>query len=136
MAVRALSTTVTPVNGEGRGARIRARRERMSWDKKPFAIRAGMNRGTLDRIEADDPTVRATTYAQAERALDALAEELGFDDIPEDPTEPAAPIKLTFHDVYGIGEIIVEGPVDRPDELTEAVSKILEGIRRQQGGRS
>jgi transcriptional regulator with XRE-family HTH domain len=126
---------VTPVNGVGRGARIRARRERMSWDKQAFAKRAGMNRETLARVEDDEPNVRATTYAQAERALDALAAELGFDDDIAEPHEPveAAPIRLTFHDVYGIGEIIVEGPVDHPDELTEAVSKILEGIRRQQG---
>jgi hypothetical protein len=38
-------------------------------------------------------------------------------------------LRFTFHDVYGIGELIVEGPVDHPDELVASITKLLAEIR-------
>ena len=109
-----------------RGEGLKARRLALGIKSHREASEAsGIDREAWSRAEKGEASV--ATYERAEAWLGRMEEEVGADDAPA-PT----PLRLTFHDVYGIGEIIVEGPVDRPEELTEAVSKLLDGIRRQQ----
>lgn len=116
----------TVTNGS-RGEDIQRRRLTLGIKSlREFADATGIDREALSRAEKGEAS--EATYSRLEVWLDRMEAEMGADE-----PEPAAPIKLTFHDVYGIGEIIVEGPVDRPDELTEAVGKILERIRSQSG---
>jgi len=115
----------TVTNGS-RGEDIKRRRFALGIDSIHKLHKAtGIDRETLSRAEAGNAS--DATYDRLEAWLDRVEEEDGG------APDSAGPIKLTFHDVYGIGEIIVEGPVDHPDELTEAVGKILERIRSQSG---
>ncbi len=128
MAATEGTVTVLDMNqeGAGRGAKIKARRELYGLGKKELSERAGPARDTLDRVEADYPGVQGPTYAKFERALDELAEEMGFDG-----HEPAA-LEVTMRDVYGIGELIFKSPSQDPDVLAEAVLKIIEGLKERQ----
>lgn len=114
------------MNGaEARGEDVRRRRLALGIKSlREFADATGIDREALSRVEKGEAA--SGTYDRAEAWLDRTEAEDGGA-----PDGAASPIRLTFHDVYGIGEIIVEGPADRPDELTEAVAKLLEGIRAQ-----
>lgn len=106
---------------DARGAQFGPRREALGIKNlRQFALATGRDRDTLARAEAG--TASKTTMDW----VDAWLTEREAD------REPVAsePIKLTMHGVYGIEEIIVEGPVDRPDELADAVGKILDRLKR------
>lgn len=121
---RPRGVTVAPVAEEmTRGAQIRARRERMSWSARAFATRAGFNRGTLTDVETDAPTVRETSYAAAERTLDELEEELGYDK-PGDHV-----VRFVVRGVYGAEALVVEGPVEDIAALEASVDRIMRGLR-------
>lgn len=119
--------TVTPVTEEGRGAQIRARRERMGWSARAFATRAHLSRGALANLEADEPGVRETSYAQAERALDELAEELGFH---EEST--GGIIRVEIPSAYGGRAMIVQAPVENMDALLTAVERIMRRVEGEE----
>lgn len=123
------------------GERVRSRRTAIGMSVSALAKEAGVDRGSLTALEAGQG-VRDTTVAAVEKTLDALEREMGMDvpsvvatptapaEVPEATEHPASePIRLTFHDVYGIGEIIAEGPGDKPDDLVAAVAKLLAEIR-------
>lgn len=107
---------------------MRARREHLGMTVSGLAKLASVDRGKLAKFEdgEDFPTER--WISGVERALDAFEAETGHE--PGEAERTAVePLRFTFHDVYGIGELIVEGPVDRPDELVAAVAKLLSDIR-------
>lgn len=89
---------------------------------REFAEASGIDREALSKAEKGQGS--AGTYERAEAWLTRVEEETGHD-------EPAAaePLRFTFHDIYGIGELIVEGPVDHPDELVASITKLLSEIR-------
>src|SRR5690606_21699111 len=89
---------------------------------RKFADATGIDRGALTRAEEGDGS--EATYDRAEAWLARMEEETGHDQVSE-------PLKVTLHDVYGIGEIIVEGPADHPDELVAAVAKLLAEIQHR-----
>lgn len=130
MSAMHLATSVGAVTSE-RGDQLKARRVAIGLSVAALAKRAGVDRGSLSALE-EGRSVRDTTVAQVERALSDLEHELGMD-VPSVVTSPTdaepEPLRFTFHDVYGIGELIVEGPVDRPDEIVAAVAKLLADIR-------
>ena len=131
MSAMHLATSVGAVTSEA-GDKFKARRAAIGLSVAALAKRAGVDRGSLSALE-EGRTVRDTTVAQVERALSDLEHELGMD-VPSAVQSPAGarepePLRFTFHDVYGIGELIVEGPVDRPDEIVAAVAKLLADIR-------
>lgn len=131
-AVR-VATSVESVMSE-RGEHYRARRTAIGMSVSALAKRANVDRGSLANLE-EGKGVRDTTVAQIEKTLADLEHELGMD-VPsavEAPPSaaPAAPIRLTFHDIFGVGEIIAEGPADKPDELIAAVSKLLAELRER-----
>ena len=115
------------------GVRFRQRRERLHMTQDEVATEAGVNRDTVSAIEKGAGSARKRR--EVEEALTRLEEAAGLRPIeepePEVEESEAKPdaIRLTFHNVYGIGEIIAEGPGDKPDELVAAVVKLLAEIR-------
>lgn len=113
------------MSDETRGHAIKARRLALGIKSvREFAEASHIDREALSKAERGQGS--AGTYDRAEAWLNGMEEETGHD-------EPSSePIRFTFHDVYGIGELIVEGPVDHPDELVASITKLLAEIR---GGR-
>lgn len=107
---------------ETRGHDIKTRRLALGIKSvREFADASGIDREALGKAERGQGS--SGTYDRAEAWLAGMEEETGHDE----PT--AEPIRFTFHDVYGIGELIVEGPVDHPDELVASITKLLAEIR-------
>lgn len=111
-----------PMSNETRGHGIKSRRLALGIKSvREFAEASGISREALTAAERGEAS--AGTYERAEAWLDSFEEEAGHD-------EPSVePIRFTFHDIYGIGELIVEGPVDHPDELVASITKLLAEIR-------
>lgn len=112
------------MSDETRGHGLKARRLALGIKSvREFAEASGIDREALGKAEKGQGS--SGTYERADAWLTRMEEETGHD-------EPSAePLRFTFHDVYGISELIVEGPVDRPDELVAAVGKLLADIRRR-----
>lgn len=111
-----------PMSDETRGHGLKTRRLALGIKSlREFADASGISREALTAAEKGQGS--AGTYDRAEAWLAGMEEETGHD---EPSTEP---IRFTFHDVYGIGELIVEGPVDHPDELVASITKLLAEIR-------
>ena len=120
------------MSAETRGQAIKARRLALGIRSlRAFAEASGISREALTAAEEGNGS--SGTLDRAEAWLDRTEFEMESDAVPAPSTEP---IRLTFHDVYGIGEFIAEGPADRPDELIAAVTKMLREIRERgdQGG--
>jgi len=119
----------------GPGARIRARRKSLGMAAIRLAKEAEVSREYLSAVENGHNEPSEEWVRRAELAMDRFARETGqAPSDPEDSSEPAAApevMRLTFHGIYGIGEIIAEGPVDKPDELVAAVAKLLAEIREK-----
>lgn len=109
---------------KARGEGIKARRLALGIKSvREFADAAGIDREALGNAEKGVGS--PGTLDRAEAWLRRQEVENGYDE----PSEVAPPIRLTFHDVYGVGEIIAEGPASHPDELAEAVAKIFRDLR-------
>ena len=132
------ATRLGRVTDESRGAAVRARREHLGMTVSNLAKLADVDRGKLSKFEDGKDSPSPRWIAQVERALDDFEQEVGFKPgeaaAEAASSAPAEPIRLTFHDVFGIGEIIAEGPGDKPDELVAAVAKLLAELRAE-GGR-
>lgn len=112
------------MSDETRGHGIKARRLALGIKStREFAKASGISRDALTAAETG--TASEGTYERAEAWLDRMEEETGHDEHTHEP------LRFTLHDVYGIGEIIVEGPADRPDELVAALSKLIADIQRR-----
>lgn len=112
------------MSDETRGHGIKARRLALGIKSlREFAEASGISREALTAAEKGEGS--AATYDRAEAWLGGMEEETGNDE-PEQ-----SPLRFTFHDIYGIGELIVEGPVDRPDELVAAAAKLIAQIRNR-----
>lgn len=119
------------VDSDG-GARIRARRKALGMQAGRLSAMAEVSREHLSAVENGHKTPTDEWIRRVELAMDRYARETGQEesDVAEVVTEPSAePLRFTFHDVFGIGEIIVEGPVDRPDEIVASIAKLLAEIR-------
>lgn len=115
-----------PVTNESRGEAIRLRREALGIpNPHQFAQATGRDRETITRAEAG--AASATTMDWLEGWLDTEEAKRGT---PE-PATGGEPLRIEMHGAYGIEEIIVTGPVDRPEELAEAVSKILDRLQKR-----
>lgn len=111
------------MSDETRGEAIKRRRLAMGIKSvREFSEATGVDRGALSKAEAGQAS--EGTYERVESWLDRMEHETGHD-------EPSGPLRFTLHDVFGVGEIIVEGPSDRPDELVQAVAKLLAEIQNR-----
>lgn len=121
--VESIGAGSLPMSDETRGQSIKSRRLALGFESvREFAEASGIDRGALGKAEKG--TASSATVERAEAWLDRFEEKTGHDE----PTGES--LRFTLHDVYGVGEIIVEGPSNRPDELVEAVSKLLAEIQR------
>lgn len=118
------------------GGRIKQRRESLGMPANRLAKEAEVSREHLSAVENGHKKPTPEWIRRVELAMDRYARETGqATDDGDDAAATAAdeasasPIRLTFHDVYGIGEIIAEAPGDRGDELVAAVVKLLSEIR-------
>lgn len=110
------------MSDETRGHSIKARRLALGIKSiREFKEATGISREALTAIEKGEGS--DASMDRAEAWLDRMEEETGHDAPSSDP------IRLTFHDVYGIGEIIAEGPSDNPEALVAAVAQLLAEIR-------
>src|SRR5690349_18272541 len=130
MTHSAVTTRVSGVTDESRGAAVRIRREHLGMTASDLARLAGVDRGKLRKFESGEDEPSPRWIGQVERALDDFEAESGYKPGEvESEAAGASPIRLTFHDAFGIGEIIAEGPADKPDELIAAVSKLMAELR-------
>lgn len=116
-----------------RGEAIKRRRLALDIPNvSKFAKATGRDWETVDNAEkgiAPDTTMEwFEAWLDREEAARSGAADLDV----EGQAATSGPIRLTLHGVYGVDEIIVEGPVDHPDELAEAVGKILERLSRRE----
>lgn len=118
------------------GGRIADRRKSLGMPAIRLAKEAEVSREHLSAVENGHKQPSPEWVRRVELAMDRYARETGqaaSDDtteaVEESPQSAKDPIRLTFHDVYGVGEIIAEGPGDKPDELVAAVVKLLAELR-------
>jgi transcriptional regulator with XRE-family HTH domain len=131
MTQRVTPTNLGRVADENRGAAVRARREHLGMKVEPLAKLAGVDRGKLAKFERGEDQPSEPWISRVERALDAFEAETGHEQGEGAKDVEPEPIRLTFHDIFGVGEIIAEGPADKPDELIAAVTKLIAELRAQ-----
>jgi hypothetical protein len=88
---------------------------------------AEVSREHLSAVESGHKTPTAEWLRRVELALDNYAHETGQDEPTPASDAPAEPLRFTFRDVYGIGEIVAEG--GDSEELLAAVRKLLTELR-------
>ena len=126
MGALAAPVSIAPVVDADRGAQIRSRRERLGIGIKPFAERAGVDRGWLARVEAGEAkNVRASSYAAVERALDELEDEMGMGD---QPREGSQMVTFRLSGNFGV-DVVVRGPVSDMAEMERSVARLLREMR-------
>lgn len=123
---RTLVAVVNPGDKE-RGLRIHERRTHLGINLAGLARRAGVDRGTLKRIEEGRDGARAATFGAIERALTELEESMDID--PEDSKQV---VRFVVRGVYGAESLVVEGPVENIAELEASVDRIM----RRLGGKA
>lgn len=106
-----------------RGVAIKRRRLALGIKSvNEFAKVTGIDRGAVTRAEAGQAS--ANTLDRLEKWLDDIEGETGHDE----PSE-VEPLRITLRGVYGIEEIVAEGPVDHPDELVASVARLIDELR-------
>lgn len=98
---------------ETRGANLQARLDALGIPKSDFAVRSDIDRGTVSRAIADDPTVSDRTWGKIESTLTSLEYELSM-------TDAGRGMVATVE--YNGAKITMKGT---PDEVAEAAKKIL-----------
>lgn len=117
---------------EGRGARIRERRERLGIKRAPFAARVPVDRGRLGEVEdGTAENVSEEYYKRIERALDELEQEMGMNDAPQgrvigDPSDDL--IEFSVEGNFGV-RAVVKGPVRDMDVMQAAVAKLVRDMQ-------
>lgn len=129
MTVPSYPTTFAVVTDDNSGAAVKQRRLALGISVRSLAGLADVDRGQLSQFEAGKSQPQAHWVSRVVAALDRAESET--EPTVERDQADAAPIRLTFHDVFGIGEIIAEGPGDKPDELVAAVAKLLAQLREE-----
>ena len=89
-----------------------------------FANRSPFDRATLGKVE--EGTASDTTY---DRVLAWLEKYVG-------EPEPASSNLVTFRaqGIFGAAEVTVAGPVENTAELAEQFAKLLDNLRKREGG--
>lgn len=113
------------------GRRIRERRTRLHMTVKELATRAGVDRGRLAKLEAGDPSVRATTIGAVESTLDEV-EQL-TSDLPSQAPEDNGMVEFKVTGNFGV-DVVVKGPVENLDALEASVSRLVARMQRETEG--
>lgn len=117
---------LTPVDKD-MGRRVADRRNRLGMSQRQLAIRAGIDRETLKKLEVGNPRTRETTVQVVLATLDSLEHELGAD-VP-DATE-ADLVEYVVRVPGGTAEVTVRGHLSSADELEERVARLIERMNR------
>lgn len=126
-------TSVRPVSTDT-GAQFQARRVAIGMSVKALAERAGVDRGSIAKLEAGEK-VRMTTVGAIDKALSDLEHEYGMD-LPSQvetlkaptATEPGV-VRVKVEGVYGAKALIVEAPPENLPELEAMVDRIMRNLR-------
>jgi len=122
-----------PVTDETRGQAIQRRREALGVTVTEMAERATAARGadkpamdwqTVDR--AEEGRARGTAYAELEKVLDDLEEEVGGP-----PDQPEHTVEFIIEGLYGADRVRVKGPVADLREIERSVARLMQQGRRQ-----
>lgn len=130
MSVTPMTATFAVVQDDA-GSQIRQRRENLGVSVTDLAVRAGLDRGVVYRVEAGR-SVRPTSVRVIERALDELEREHGMD-VPSvvrtvgDPDDGM--VEFTVEGHFGV-RAVVKGPIRDIDKLQEAVARLMAGMDR------
>ena len=115
------------------GDRVQMRRERLGASQGEVAEQAGVNRDTVSAVEHGKSSAKSRRLVTD--ALTRMEEEAGLAPIGEEshplvrrvaPVEGAPQlIRIEVPGVHGAKAIVVEGPVDNPEAMAEAVDAIM-----------
>lgn len=103
------------------------RRERNGIDINELADIIHMSREQLGRIlRGEVPKTRA--LGKIERALDELEAEAGRGPlVPEQVSQDPRLFRIRLSGVYGVAEVLFEGPVEDADEVRRQADLLLRG---------
>lgn len=120
------------------GAELRARRDAIGISRRDLADRAGVGRGSIEKIEAGE-TLRGhyAIVGAIDKALSDLEHEMGMD-LPSQvetikaptATEPGV-VRVRVEGVYGAKSLIVEAPPENVAELEAMVDRIMRNLQQQ-----
>lgn len=90
-----------------------------------------IDRVAITKAEADDPSVRESTYDRLNALYDLFAEETGQDTghgkHADGDTDDDRFVTFTVTGIYGAESLSVRGPVEKMADLEAAVARILRG---------
>lgn len=116
------------------GAQINRRRTRLGMGVKALAEAAGVDRGSVSKIEREG-TGRDSTVGAISNALDRLEQEMGIDP-PVADSELAAEglVKFSIAGNFGVS-VIMEGPVRNMAEMEAAAARLVERMQAEREAR-
>lgn len=104
-----------------RGRRIDQKIAELGIGQREFQRETKIDRDTLVRAVAGDPTVRESTLKRIEAALEKWDEEMGS----ERDGMPSPELAEIHYVVEGEREIVVRGPVSQLPQLEESVARLV-----------
>lgn len=126
-AVAGTAQSVRVTGNLERARKIQERLDALGISDREFQEQTKVDRKALRRA-ANGEKVRGSTYTAIETWLTRLESENG--EGVEFHEEAPRLIRITVHDVYGIGEIVAEGGT--PAEVAEAVRLVVDQFRDQE----
>lgn len=129
-----------PMSNEERGARLHQRAKSLGifYARQFQAASEGVGRkvprASVSKVWAGTAK-SAEIYDRVESALDLIEESWSPPPGVEsgEAAEPVAGlIRFTLHNVYGVGEVVAEGPVENREEVAESLARLIRDLRTSQ----
>lgn len=120
-----------------RGRKIQQRMRALGISGRQFSARTGIDRRTLQRAMDATGSVREGTYDHIETWLERLERKAEtFDGIPDvaPSDEGERFVELELEGVFGIGRVVVRGPVDDPEAVVKAATELMRQLRAEREG--
>lgn len=121
------------VTNRERGGRIQRRLDALRISDRQFHETTQIDRKTLRRAVAGDPSVRPNTYRTIEDWLDRLETRAkGDEGLPDELAEDGPRfVEIELEGVYGIARAVVKGPVDDPAAVARAAGELMRQLRAE-----
>jgi transcriptional regulator with XRE-family HTH domain len=127
MAMSALTGRITVAGVDPIGDEVSARRLAIGMSVSALAKRAGVDRGSLSKLE-EGGVVRDTTEAAVLQALAEIEHEFGID--PTAKPERPGPHLIEFEVTGDFGvRVVVKGPVENAAELEASVARLIRDMK-------
>lgn len=118
------------------GAQINRRRTRLGMSASALASAAGVDRGSVSKIEKDG-TGRDSTVGAITAALDRLETEIGIDLPAAAPSALAAEGLVEFSIAGNFGvSVIMKGPVKNMAEMEAAAARLVNQMQAERAART